>query len=888
VDVRNVLAGTGNKEFKITVTRTAASPTETAVNAVVINVPAAFTLREGRATGWTAITLSPRAVFFTGGTIPTTCSTSQGLPTTTCSGTFSIFADVPTPGQDVTSRWSAGASKDGGDTYTEVPPDGSGAMDTVTRVLQATNLAITAPAGAIDNSVTATQNNVDAVCAIQNIGSADLTVTAALEGAQSTSPNPKTIAKGATESFSFRFNSFDDVNKNTTQSKACSGAATNASTDGFGKSVSVTINPRGTFEYVEESLSPAATAPLATPNFLIQVNKRQALAPPTSPATADASPAVTLDPAQTDFTILSDKGNIGPTSLGTATNVNAGEQKAVNLQFASLTIPATCSATLTTNCVEDKNYNIKINLGGTDVNGFALSFRPLPGTNDLLRIDAAIPILNNHTLTAPASRCCNSQPGVKNGDALKISANVTDRDPTGISMPCGACEVVKSELVQFDREDGGLEVGQRIPVTLTMNTDTGTLTGTYNGNYAPSAKSVVHHLIVKDTAGNRSDAGTGTPDATLLVPVDNIAPFIEFAATSPAPSTQGQDLQQTLTLRFSEAVDNFDQAIDSICPHTDWRTDNNTVLGCLRAGPPEDPFRGATLTVANKLPDDTPGTTLQYFPQTPLSFHDRVGNAIPAGSTVPILDKIPPKAPSFSTVAGKAADAGDGKYYTSSSNPPFVLTGARAVMPTYTVQLWRETGLASGLQVDGANADLKIGQSVVQQGQTSVTVTPDAATPLTSDSNDQDGVEHTVYARSLDNASPANGTDLNTVKTALVVVDIKAPGVLAARATVNGIEVDFGGRSADGTQIFNEAVIGRNSANSWEVLDTAGERYVVGSVEGSGSARTVKMADARYCPNAGCAVRPASIEYLFFGQASDRYQDRAGNVVVDKKVNVVI
>jgi hypothetical protein len=830
VDVRNVLAGTANKEFKITINRNGAP----AVNAVMMHIPASYTVLEGRSPGWQSQILTPRRVFFSAGTLAP--ASSQ---------VFSIFANTPVPNQDLTSRWAAGVSTDGGTTFTEVDPSSSGAMDTTTRVLQVTSLAITAPEGARDTSVTGAQNNVTTVCQVQNVGSGVLNVDATLSGSryQTTDPAATDIAPGATHAFTFGM-TFDDVASNTSTNAECVGTAPGRATTGdrnvFGKRFDITIQPKAAFSYVATSLSPKMAAPAASPIFSVRVNKG-----------GTQSPAVTLQPSGTDFRLSGGSCNpaVGPTALGAATTVAAGQQDNLLLQFAPLAIPLTTA---------DGDCNVIVNVGGTDANDAAVSIRPLPNTIDTVRIDASIPVISSPFLEGAGSRCCNKPEAATHGDTLKFSGRVTDRNPaTGQQEPCGSCTVVLAELRQYSTfpVQANSEVGQRIPVA--VSNTSGALTASHLvGTFHEAAKAVQMHIVMQDEAGNKSDLGN--PTGSNVMEVDLLLPTILDAATSPAPTSGGQDLQRQLRIRFTEAVDNFDRPADGACPAGDWRVDGNSVLNCSR----DADFQAASLLVSSELPDDTPGFTLAYFPQTPLSFHDRVGLDINTGTTVSVLDRIPPKAPVIDSVAGKPAQS-DGKFYTNfQSSRAFVLSGAKAVKASYTVQLWQENGLADGLQTEGANADSKIAQDVAQGPTVSLNV---PTTALTSDGS-QTGKEYTVYGRSLDTASPANATPADVVKAFRVIVDTKAPVISTAQAQVDRIHVEF-----------NEIVTGTDAAMFWELLDVGGDSLNLARVEGSNNARDIVVDDARYQ-----MARAASIQYLFFGTPTGRYQDRAGNEVADK------
>jgi hypothetical protein len=860
VDVKNILAGVANQEFKVTVSHRAGDD----INAVIVGTPpGGYVLTEGRAPGWQALIISDREVLFTGGSIPLQSS-----------ATFSMFANVPRTAQDLTSRWVAQVSSDGGITSADAGPSSTGAMDTTIRVLQVTSLGITAPAGATDNGITGAQDNVDTVCNVQNVGSGLLSTTARLasrdgrfDSADSSAAN---IGPGATQSFTFRLQNVDDVTSNSSDRATCSASASGASTGPFTKNFDLTVQPRALFDYVATSLSPRMAAPTAAPIFSVRVNKHQN--GQVSLTGSDQSPAATLEAPSalgaangTDFKLSGGPCNIGPTALGAPTTVDAGRRDNVLLQFAPLSIP------LGTN---DGDCNVVINVGGTDANGAKISIRPLPNTLDTVRIDAAIPIIQTLRLQGPESRCCNADPAVKNNDTLNVAGAVTDRNPsTGQQEPCSTCQVVRAELIQYNQEDGnGTEAGPRIPVNIS-NTG-GTLSGSYAGAYAAATRSVRMALVMKDEAGNLSAETLSTP-----FDVDNIAPVITGAVATQAPSVANADLQRQLRATFSEPVDNFDRPVDGVCPGADWRADNNTVVNCSR-----DPnFLGTGLLVANRLAEDGPDLgALSYFPQTPLSFHDRVGIPIRVGDGATILDRIPPKAPVLTKVSGRTADS-DGKFYTTESNTPFELTNPPASSPLgdtpavkagYTVQLWRENGLQEGLQAGGTNSDQQIGTAVAQ-GPT-VTVTGNG---LPGDSCAQAGKESTVYARSLDTASPANPTPDNQIRAFQVVVDTVKPALLTAAAQVDRVNVGFGGTAPTGCPAGSggpEAVVGRDAPFDWQIQSDAGDLLNRNRVEGTGSSRDVVMNDGRYS-----AATVGLIRYRFVGTPPERYRDKAGNTVDD-------
>src|SRR5439155_4487676 len=102
-------------------------------------------------------------------------------------------------------------------------------------------------------------------------------------------------------------------------------------------------------------------------------------------------------------------------------------------------------------------------------------------------------------------------------DTLSIGGSVSD-DGNG----CGDCTIQSAFLHQFSDGNGTKEVGTPIRVDLTVNNAfpsppcgspapaaacSGTIAGTYSGNYVARAKYVQLWVVAKDAAGNLSQPG---------------------------------------------------------------------------------------------------------------------------------------------------------------------------------------------------------------------------------------------------------------------------------------------------------------------------------------------------------------------------------------------
>lgn len=843
VDDTNVLAGTANNEFRLTVKHRLGLP----VNAVIISTPSGgYTLNEGRAAGWDALRITNRSVLFTGNSI------SPGAE-----AVFNMFANVPVPAQDVTSAWSIRVSSDGGQTSSQAAPDpgiplvqSAGTLNTIIRVLQVTAFAITAPAGATDNTVTGTQSNVTAVCRVQNAGSGLLNVAAEVESDDGdftvTQAPAGDIASGASRDYTVGM-TFNDVTSNNSDDAICDASSPGkASTGPFGADFGLTIQPRAVFSYIEDTLSPELTAPGARPSFQVEILKRQN-GSPTPLVGSDQSPAVTLNQAATTFALPNAGCEFGPTGLASPTTIDSGRQNEFILRFAAALVPLDA---------EEGRCGVTMRIVGTDANG--RGFATIPNVPDDVLIDAKIPQIADLNISGPGSRCCGAAAALKNGDTADLSGQATDSNPeTGNQDPCENCSVVSADLVQRDTEEGG-NIVARTPVTLEIDEDSGEMSGEYTGGYVAAARSVQLAVIVADATGtNHSDETFSN-----LVPIDNIPPKLVRAVATRAPSTGGEDLQRLIVARFDEQVDIKNQPTeDGSCPGGDWRVDDNSVASCQRA----NNFLSVSLLTAEELPDDGPELgSLAYFPAA-LFFHDRVAHNVPLGSTVDIEDKIPPLAPEIDQVDGKDADDDDDRFYTRDSTARFDLSGNRAVKAGYTVQLWRESNGKSGLQTDGV-ADQKIGQEVAAGNE--VSITPDIALPSNAAPGaPASGVVSRIYGRSLDTATPKNPTPPEEILSVLVVVDVIAPGL-----ATNGIVPDAG----DIDITFTESVFGRDFSFDWEVENDAGDILNTGEVTGESNRRSLEMNDGRYNAN-----EVARVQFIYLGPDADRYQDKAGNVLAN-------
>ncbi|HVM12369.1 MAG TPA: hypothetical protein VM638_07840, partial [Actinomycetota bacterium] len=524
--------------------------------------------------------------------------------------TFTVTGDVGRLAADECSEWTIRVSSDGFDSTAIAEAAASGATTTCIRVLEATGLALVAPAGAADGTVTAGQSNACARLTLRNEGTADLVVLPRPEGngvgvglARAAADPPCTgselaegkapMASGETRSFDFRL-SFGDA-----ASTLLYGRATASGATAVERALPLTIQPQASLTYVNGTLIPRSVQP-RTPGAVFRFTATK------GPA---GSPAISLDPAATTFSFAA----CPPQPLISQPGVGPGQSPNVVLEFDACDIEP----------VQDGRYDTAVRYRYTDANGFT-SETQLAGV-DRVRIDGTPPQVDL-SLTLPTPACCvpPEKRAVKDGDRVTLTGKVRDPDPdSGQTQACPGC-LVQGEIRQY--QDAGCELAGAPAIATTPANQGGDLGAVYQGSYHVTTAGIRWVVSARDDAGNLRVASSD------CVEVDNLRPLLAKAETARVGAEQNR-----VKVTVEECVGGTSNPLD-------WRIEGNLVVEvesitcAIVGGVP----RGAiTLRTILPFPDDAPLGRVRYEP-LPLvggRVFDRVNNTMSA-QDVPLEDGI--------------------------------------------------------------------------------------------------------------------------------------------------------------------------------------------------------------------------------------------------------
>lgn len=650
VNVRDVLAGQTDQLIRITVTNGTPSglPDETdlpgvdipippgpsdlppdvdlpalpevgrIINFVVIN-PAAGLANIHKAQGfqgpWQFRTTSTGIVFQGGTLLP-----GQSV-------TFRFYADILRPAVDTTSPWSVGTSTDNGLTIVDAPGTTPGALDTLVRVLNVETFQVNAPAGAVDRSVTAGQDNVAIGCTVVNAGSGTLSTTTTLAGTVLATgvSDTRTFAPGERITIPFTAVTFGPAG---TGNVTCDAAATGA--DGYAQTRAFTVQTAATFALGgPPSVTPGDVVQGASYPFSVSVVK-------TGEVSANIAPVLKLECPAVVTTTLS---NVA---------FGANDQNAT-LVFPPATMPA----------VPDGFCTTALTITGTDVNGAIIAPPVLDGNN--IVIDFSLPVIAP-AIVPPPSRIAGEPAAITDNATLNFEGVVTR-----FGQPCKTCTITEAKLLQFN----GLAPLTSIDVTATLTN--GVIGGNYAGAYAPTATDVQLQLTVTDNA-NRST----TINASNKVPVDNIDPKIVAA------KHVRQEGRSVIVLTISEAIggkvgildftihNDQDGILDSVVTHAFRSAKNEVTLELLL---PLD--QDATPNVS--FAPTCVNTALSGTQLCNRAF-DRVDRSLAAlPNAITAVDRIAPGEIAITAVNNDAGDLNGGfrTFYTNKTTTPFALNAVR-------------------------------------------------------------------------------------------------------------------------------------------------------------------------------------------------------------------
>jgi hypothetical protein len=577
--------------------------------------------------------------------------------------------------------------------------------------------------------------------------------------------------------------------------------------------------------FTAEVNTAGAAAPKKTDSFTVQA--------PATLAFSDLQPTRTRsgDGADREFSALATKA--GTPALDVASTTLAFGQNsatATGVAFAGAAAAQRITWSMLGIVGEDGPAGATINAAATDENLASYVFDAPVGS---IEIDNAPP-LPTALVTLPTDADHGLQTAAKNGDVITVSGKISD-----------ASDLVASTLRVILDPDVGADT--TVPVTLTGTGSERSYTGTAKPTFDPAATSFTAKVEVADLAGNIGSAGTSeTPTA-----VDNFPPVLADKGQVVAP--------QLIDVRFLEDVAGG-------CNPNAWSIAGvpGSVIEVRRADGSVCQTRGAggyTLVLRNTLGvDDTPRVTYEA-PDARLvakPAKDGAGN-LAGRQSVNTVTSLVPLEPVVSKVERRDgalyesaySDGTDKAYYTNTAGAEALRLTVEGIRKGYTVEVVQ-------------------GTDVIQ----SATFTKDPAPLATSYSGtvlvplaEVDGANELAVRFVSANGNAGPGALLT------VVLDTVAPQI--AQSTVSAAD------SVDVT--FSEAIVsGTDFSGDWFVSETVDTE--------EGTATRLVNADSVSAPDALTRVLKAELlqadrfvgaDYLVNSPNGLRYEDRAGNVLMD-------
>ena len=546
--------------------------------------------------------------------------------------------------------------------------------------------------------------------------------------------------------------------------------------------------------------------------------------------------AITLSP-QTSlyFVNTADSTKTFTVPLGYSTTIAAGTTSQ-RIGFHAITVPG--SPTLAD---WDGDYTPTLTIDGIDSNGAPVHV--VTPVTTLFTIDNTGPVATP-TLSTPhrvgrvgGSVNDASMPYVaKNGDVLTFGGQIFKN---GSSTTLDSTAKV-SCIVDSLRD--GHRIGEQ---SFKCSNSNGTISGMAAPTFASGADAAQLRVTTVDAGGN-----TATSLSNTIV-VDNIVPQLDFARTGLGGSTPSDRDAKTVRVKLREPViGGFNAA--------DFTVHNGPVTFPVSAvffdGTGTTFGQTLVLTLADPIGrNDTP--IVDYHVPSAPAAQDAAGNLM-LSSSLTSHDGIVPTLPMITQIDGKSI-SDDGQYYDNNASPTYSLSNLTS---DETTTLYADTDGTPGLQTA---SDLTL-CSVRATGSTATCSSTSTALPA-------DGT-YSIMAQTVDpsgNVSTgANGEHWSAVT---FVLDRVAPGIAGFVASGSGVTADF----------TEPVVTGRDAARDWSVYNSA-LAYVVGTV--TASSTTTRDLSINSLTWMGTATR---VRYVFTGSTpTDRYADRAGNVMPDQYYDV--
>ncbi len=737
------------------------------------------------------------------------------------SAAFTFTADVAAPPEDILRDFKVFLSDDEGQTFTQADPSSNGALTTAVRVLGVKSVELVAPGGATDYTVTTDQDNVVARVTVANYGAPSGTGRTGLT-VQPTVTGATTTTPAATD-IPYGSSAAFDVTATMPSQAAdialfADATATDANADALGRSSdTIHVVQKLGLTYQGGTLDPRNVIGAAVPGA------------PSYAFTATLARAgdvsAIIDTGGTTFDL-----DTFSSSATQPTQVAATDDT-VGFQFAASQV-----------ALDDGSYQPAIHVTGTDENGAPVDLQVPVG--DTVKVDTDVPVVGP-LLTGTASNLDDPDPGeeqvTEDGATITYGGNVNDS--TGAD--CTDCHITGAHLVQLD---GALAtIGQNLPATVTMD-GSGNLSGSDEPQYAAATRYVRLVVSVADAAGLTS---TGTSDPIV---VDNIAPAFAGGITGQTPdvvpAADRPDPNRTITVSLSESV--------TFSPDTsasDWYVDGRTVTDVAAYRDTGEATPGhadlVVLTVDSDLDPNQP-PAVRYQPPAPLDANrgqDQMSHDL-ADQAITVVDGIVPPPADLARVHDRVRQ--DGEFWSGGNKPTFEF---RNIAVGDTIKLYEVTDGGSTL----------IEQETQQADSGVITLNRDGAYQFAAG----DGEVATVAAKVLDGAG--NASELARFD---VHFDFTAPTL--TQAAQNGRDVTV---TLSEPLSSDPAHRGRDNASDWAAQRGSGylaETYAATSVSSSGD--TIQVTMEQQAANAALET----ILYEFSGIGSGtRYEDRAGNVLVD-------
>lgn len=778
-------------------------------------------------TGWSASVLAggARILYHGGSMLPGQCLV------------FGLNANVARPAADQTRTWGVSASADGL-TSTTYDPAAAGALTVAFPVLKVTQVSITAPTRATDNTVTAGQTP-KVTMKVVNRANAPLAVTPTITGTNTSSVCPgrtlsqtPNVANGDT---------IHDVVCDTTFAATAGGSTTVLTADATSgasnaidaTSASITIQKAVDLVYQANTMTPIAINPDGSTPYEFKATFKNLGAVTAENLVAAGTELVFTKGAETFRAKLKSPETVPPTpSSGAGSN---GTQ----LTFETITVPSS---------ITDGVYNAAVNFAGIDTNDLGLSVSKALNT---LLVDRLAPVVNNLRLVLPDSLVAGEDKAAGSGRVLGFSGDVLK----GGALCTSGCTITSASVKQYKAgaENGSIALnGNQIKI------EGGKITGSISPSLAAGTDQVELVVTVKHLAPQTTTAASPRELA------DTVAPRSASASTV---GTAGQT-NRTIVVTLSERVAWPGNGNNGPTP-TQWSVQDNFVsavslsdskgVGRNTDGTPI----GDTITLTVERPlreDETPGVQFRVLPASGASSRpfDRVDLKL-AENLVTAADGILPGIPVIDTVNGRASQQDD-------END----TSKRAFFTNEDAMRFRITQVTVGHRV--VIRDTVTGQELAA-GDVQEPLVPGSAPSitLTWDPDGRPETRFSVAAQAFDATSNPSGRKAENVE-----FDFTAPA-LASVIQGNGNDVLIA---------FSEPILeGRNSALDWTV--TGGpdgnetNAFNVGHVTGFWKNRVLTLDDFRYTRE---GTQLNSVYYEFFqagGPSGGRYVDRAGNTLGD-------